>query len=389
MQAKMTLWTWVILAVGVLATSGCGAGDRENAVPVGGPDAQAPTQQFPAFSEGFVQFSFQSFGPHSNQSNTAYGGVIVTFNAPVGVYYYNCVVQSQTQEWQVKNVPLQGRGVSTSVFLPIDWTTVQGTTGTPVPVVTAGSLLSSVPLVNPPTAFTTQGVLPRNLNFDRGIEDGEWSLLLAPNQWPFALTPPFQNPVVQYGFHTIFVNQECGLQECVPASVSNSLKTIGVSPLSVGGGLPGGPLEIANMKFPTGWTPRGAPRRWFDLKAPSLLASHGVTTTTSAVPVGLGTLATNQRVTLVTTVLAAVVAGKDVEVQNAHHCAMVTAVRKIVYGGSVTIYIDVAHDTNQANPGGLVNETLQYDPATNLLWGGVPGYFPGTSPMFFTIEAKP
>ena len=58
-------------------------------------------------------------------------------------------------------------------------------------------------------------------------------------------------------------------------------------------------------------------------------------------------------------------------------------------GAGAYYYIDVAHDVAQAMPGGLVNETLQYSPTSNVLTGGTPGFFPGTRPFFFIVEAGP
>ena len=126
------------------------------------------------------------------------------------------------------------------------------------------------------------------------------------------------------------------------------------------------------------------PIDWFTNKGASLLASHGVTTATTAVP------ATEAgRITTLDDMLKALNDGKDVEVQNGHHIAMVTGVWKLTIGGRTSYFIDVAHDTKQGSAGGTVNEMLEYDPATNTFSGGVPGFFPGTSPTHFTVETKP
>lgn len=207
---------------------------------------------------------------------------------------------------------------------------------------------------------------------------------------PFIYDFPVEIPTFECGMHAKFTNQECGKNECCPAAVSNSLKTIGVStapgPMNMP---PGGPLEIDDMKGPTQWNANGCPIMWFTNKGAALMASHGVTTTSTALSTAMTPAGTAARTQTICDMLDALNAGKDVEVQNGHHIAMVTGIWKITIGGKTSYFVAVAHDTNQGNPGGTLNETLGYDPSTNTLSGGVAGFFPGTSPTHFTVETKP
>ena len=378
MGARYFLTALAVVVLAVVCLSACGGSD--------GGGAQQPTQTFFNVGANFCQYHYLDFGPNTDIPDSPFGGATLAFDLPVGPYFFNCVIQATSSiEWQIKNLPVFGRGVPTELCVPIDWTAVQRDMGPQVLQVDTAFTLSSLPLTLPPDAIQLLPVQPYALNYAEGIVNAVIPTVPAIVEQPFIFDFPVETPKFECGMHVTFTNQECGVNECCPAAVSNSMKTIGVSTAAGPGGVPpGGPLEINDMKGPTQWGAGGTPIDWFTNKGASLMASHGVTTATTAVP------ATEAgRITTICDMLKALNDGKDVEVQNGHHIAMVTGVWKLTIGGKTSYFVEVAHDTNQGASGGTVNEMLEYDPATNTFSGGVPGFFPGTSPTHFTVETKP
>ena len=95
MRVRIKRWAGMLVLGVLLGTGGCGPGDTVvPAAPGGSPDVLAPGQQYHTVTESFVQFGFQSFGPHSNQPYSPYGGVFIGTNLGQGIYYYNLVIQT-------------------------------------------------------------------------------------------------------------------------------------------------------------------------------------------------------------------------------------------------------------------------------------------------------
>jgi hypothetical protein len=389
----MRFWNWtalyVVAALVAMPLVGCGTENNSD-------EDEQPQQEFFQFEVGFRQFHYENFGPHSNQMNSPFGGVTILHDLPPGPYFFNCAIQlAPTQnQWQLRNVPIFGHGEPAQSYLPASWAQLQNATQQmQIQMVPSGHTLSKFPLLEPPTLLPPVPVTPWPLNYDTGIENSVFPPLPLPEDTPFLFDQPVQFPTITFecGMHANFTNQDCALCECCPAAVSNSLKTIGVSTMPGPMNMPpGGPLEIGDMHGPTGFMAgSGTAIDWWTTKGPALMMSHGVTTTNTPIPAGAGAGPTAMRVTVLCDMLAALNAGKDVEVQNGHHIGMVTGIYKLTVDGVTTYTIDVAHDTNQGNAGGTVNETLGYDPATNMLSGGVAGFFRNTAPTHFTVETKP
>lgn len=124
------------------------------------------------------------------------------------------------------------------------------------------------------------------------------------------------------------------------------------------------------MKKATGWSKVGVLNGWIQ-KKDQYMKDHGLPIETTVVPVDQ-------------------VPGKmdekcDIELDGKEHVAAIVGIAKLESG---KYQIDIRHDTNQGSPGGTTDETILYDPATQLLEGGT--WLVGKRVDNFVVEcAKP
>ncbi len=160
-----------------------------------------------------------------------------------------------------------------------------------------------------------------------------------------------------------FPNQECGVNECVPAAVSNSLNFLN-GKYNLGMSTP--QMDIITMKQATGWD-NGCAGNWPDNKDAWMKKyNYPITTRTE---------------TNFDQIINDVKAGQDVEVYSPVHCAAVRAIGKMADGRYI---LYVAHDTKQGEKGGLRIEKVIFDPTTGT-FEGAPG-FNGLPLYSFTVE---
>ncbi|MDA1193738.1 MAG: hypothetical protein O2894_00990 [Planctomycetota bacterium] len=381
MRATSLRWLGVALVLGVVVTlgfsSGCGSSS---------PAPQSAVQTFIPHLVTFCQYDYQNFGgdptnptapiPPLNAPNSPFGGALVQFNAPPGMYFLNSLIQNGTTEWQIENLPLISPGGQVEFRVPIALDDFQAVPNENVPFLNHATELTTLPLPLPPTNFLTAPVLDYLVEFQTGIQNAVVPVPDPPSQpFKFAYT---LGSLFSYttGGHAVYTNQECGRNECGPAAVSNSLKTIGVGTDAQN--------SIAACKGLTGWTAGGVPANWPVGKGAATAGAPYNLTTTVHKP---GATAA-ERIQLFCDILDALAAGKDVEVDNPTHVAMVVSATKVTIGGTTYYVLNVAHDTSQGAAGGVVTEPLFYDPASNKFFGGTAGFFHNSILDQFTIEAK-
>lgn len=367
----------LVCAFAWMVAGGCG----------GGGGTPAPRQQeFIPFGVTFCQYDYQGFGgdplnlttpvPPFSQPNTEFGGALLQFDAPPGTYWFNTLIQNGTTEWQIQNLPLVAPGGPFEVRLPIDLSDFQSAPGQDVSQLNHASALSVLPLPDPPTDFLTAPVLDYSIDFQTGIR-GVLVPAPGPASQPFQISYSFGGLFsIDAGGHGTFTNQECGKNECCPAAVSNSLRTIGVGTDAQN--------DIETCKGLTEWDADGVAVDWPVAKG-AATAGAPYNIDTNVIKPGATEA---DRIQMFCDIIDALKAGKDVEVDNPWHVAMVTSAAKITIGGKTYYVLHVAHDTSQGKAGGVVNEPIFYDPATNMFSGGTAGFFPGSILCQFTIESK-
>ena len=185
---------------------------------------------------------------------------------------------------------------------------------------------------------------------------------------------PFQvlrNPTrtFQSAFQPLsFPNQDCGLRECAPAAISNSLMFLNAEHNL---GWTADQMAIDATKLLTDWRPGGAPGHvffvpWWQTK--TMLAGMPPYNLNTDVLKDDGTEA--DRIDDFCEALEAIKMKRDVEFRIDGHVATLMGVIKSTEAGKTMITLTVAHDTVQGAPGGTREEVVLYDPATNTFTGG-------------------
>jgi hypothetical protein len=161
-------------------------------------------------------------------------------------------------------------------------------------------------------------------------------------------------PVLMSAKHTGFPNQDCGVNECAPTAISNSLMWLKDNNPNAQWGTKS--LSIATMKSATKWATDGcyifhddsrpAGQRnafWEDKNAYMVANGYPVMTTST---------------TNFATILQAMKDGKDVEFECKGHTVAVVGMTDL---GNGKYSIDIAHDTKQGVAGGTKVETITWD----------------------------
>jgi hypothetical protein len=185
--------------------------------------------------------------------------------------------------------------------------------------------------------------------------------------------------------NTGMVNQDCGVDECEPTAFSNSLnwlKNNGVH------GMPADQISIGAMKIATSW---GAPSVDVNGKpipgtggagTPGVLEGGDVQGKRAAVAGG-GITTSTLGANAVDDLISRLNNGEDVEILGTGHAAVVTGVIKHADG---TVTLRVAHDTQQGEDGGTIQQLLGYDPATGQVTSGAYGFPLGSKIDGFVAE---
>jgi len=313
----------------------------------------------PISNINFSQMNFNLNGTTYN--NTDWGSVNFTFIGQASVMYFNLAVNGS---WQVQNIAVQsneGVGVTQTISFTFD---LGVPSGSEVTSVSYGYSFTSTTLGSMPAETDTAAVSNQEVVADSGIK-GEAIPPLPPAQ-PLV---GGADPVIFSGAAPNFPNQECGLGECVPAAVSNSLQYLNKK---YNMNMKEADISIATMKNATGWDPGPPPGTggdWGELKNNYMKDNKYKITTTIVYDI---------------TKLAAMdLNGQDVEICGGHHVAAVTGISD--YGGG-RYGIDVVHDTRQGDDtGGTETQTITYDKNKDEFCGS-PGLFHGSFLRYFVVE---
>jgi len=293
----------------------------------------------------FNQQNFDLGGVVTTDSD--WGSVDLTFTGDPEILYFNLAVNGT---WQVENIPVvsnQGVGVPQTMTYSFDLGVPPGTDVTNIQY--DYSLTPTVQAAMPGGSLPAS-VTDRWIVIDSGIQ-------LQPIPPVPAATPLGGGGTpVAHTHGTKFPNQDCGVNECVPAAVSNSLKFLNDKHNL---GLTDAQTSIATMRGATGCGPNGAPVNWYDYKD-AYMQANGYPVTTTVVNVS--------------DIGDEIDKGQDVELTGDWHCAAVVGTTDLGGGKSS---IDVAHDTKQGQAGGTKTETVTYDSTTGKL-SGSPGFFDGS-----------
>jgi len=168
---------------------------------------------------------------------------------------------------------------------------------------------------------------------------------------------------VDYAFHDKknITNQDCGIAECVPAAISNSLKFLKKRHKMTDSKMEDANISIAKMKTATGWSAGGAPaspeaKAWWNKKKKYMEDNNYPITT-----------AIHKEDVKMDDIIKEIKKGQDIELRVPGHAAMIVGIIKHANGKYT---VSVAHDTNQSNPGGTVIQHTTYDPSTGKFTGG-------------------
>ena len=316
----------------------------------------------------FYQMDFNLDG--ATYKDTDWGSVDFTFTGEEPIMYFNLAVNGG---WQVQNVPvlsIEGVGVRQSISFAFD---LGVPSGTDVTSLNYGCTFTDTTIDSMPDETEAADVFDWEVVVSSGAA-GEEIPALEPAK------PLVGGAVVNVTIcpHANFPNQECGLNECVPAAVSNSLKFLNKKHKLE---LNDNDLSIAKMKEATKWEPDGC---WIDSddSRPENTSKNAWWQDKKAYMESNNISVTTRKITDVSKLAAEIDAGQDIELQGDWHTAAVVGITAL-WGGWYGI--DVAHDTKQGQNGGTKTETIFYDPSTKKFTGS-PGFFDGSSFRYAVVE---
>ncbi|MBL9031785.1 MAG: proprotein convertase P-domain-containing protein [Phycisphaerae bacterium] len=309
--------------------------------------------------------------------DTEYGTIDFTYMGKPIVQYFNL---SYGGNWVLQNMPLVSREgcVNQTQNFSFNLGNPRGTNIVGTPSASMGYSLTDAPVAAGPAPNTppmTVGGDTRTM--EKGVEPSAGAQL--PPASPSQGTAPVAAQPMKAA-HKNFPNQDCGVNECTPVSVSNSLMFLKDKNPNAAWGMLG--IDLATMKTATKWkvpprmigcyiddNPNG--NAWWKDKDAYMMANRYPVQTMK-----VGTMAE---------MLQALKDMKDVELQGGWHTAAIVGMTDL---GNGKYSIDVAHDTKQGMAGGTQVDTIEYDPATNKFKGS-PGFFDGSTFNYGVVEMVP
>ena len=298
----------------------------------------------PVYTIMFNQIDFEIDGNYILDSTWGEAVIAYELGTTFDTYYLNLAVE---ERWVFENIPIGMSGPQDTLTLDFDLAVENGID---VTLLYYACEITSDPLEFPPTDYVPIDVL------DRGsiIYSGEIDHLIT-----FTIPGPIIGFLpVDGAWHnkSDIYNQECGVAECVPAAISNSLKFLkkkhNMSMDDVN-------ISIAKMKTATGWTANGAPagaNPWWERKKKYMEDNdYPIETTIHDDDVDLDDIIKEIR------------RGQDVELRVPGHAAMVTGITKLANGKYI---FAITHDTKQGEAGGTETQLSGYDPTTKKFTGG-------------------
>lgn len=293
-------------------------------------------------------------------TNSSWGSATLTYTGSRDVLYFNLAVNDS---WVIQNIPIlspKGEGIIQSLTLRFD---LGVSSGTEVLTLEYAFNLNTDTLETTPRVVQTSSVRDGNIIFYPGFSDEDVSL-----------DPPtilVGGAAIRYAYHEgDFPNQECGINECTPVAVSNSLQFLNDE---YGLGFTDDQMSIATMKMATEWTPNGCliydwndQLAWWKVKDQYMEDNDYPITT--------------RMITDFDQIIDEIEAGQDVEVTLAAHTAAVVSILKI--GGKYVI--NIAHDSEQGEAGGTITEMIIYNTSTGKFEGGA--WINNKSFHYFAVE---
>lgn len=317
----------------------------------------------------FAQMDFDLDG--MIYTDTEWGAVDFTFIGQEPIMYFNLAVSGT---WQVQNIPvlsIEGVDVEQTMTYYFDLGTERGVNvdGLDYDYMFTPDIIDAMP-----GGAVTATVVDRQAVFSPGTVETEIVSLSLVSAEPLigALAK-----IPEKFAHKDFPNQDCGVNECCPAAVSNSLKFLNKK-WSLG--IKDSKTTIDDMKKATNWDkdgcwidhddnrPKGQRNAWWEDKKKYMEDNDYPITT--------------RRVTDLGKIAEEIKSGQDVELLGDWHAAAIVGITDL---GGGKFSIDVAHDTEQGKAGGTKTETITYDPNTKK-FSGSPGFFAGSSFRYAVVE---
>ncbi|MFQ5691368.1 MAG: hypothetical protein ACE5HQ_13995 [Gemmatimonadota bacterium] len=355
MKPPRLLWVSLLLVGGSLA---CQQDDAVLAPAIPLPQAHERPSVPPGPSLSFSQLDVTLSEERRELSEWAL--TTLEFTGSDDVLFFNLTVGDV---WRIQNLPVlsrEGPGVRQVTSVTFDLGVAPGTA---VNSLSFDFALTLFPLEDMPTEVETVSV---------GRADYRLRTCLL--EAPIRFTPPTPTlvggrPMGKKVTRRRFPNQEAGVNECVPAAVSNSLQWL---VRTRGLRAPARLISIAAMKRATGWTRRGAPGNWSSRKS-GFLRRNKIPVTTRKLPrLNMSRLRREMR------------KGCDVELQANNHLVSVTGIQKLANGN---FSLDLTHDTKQGKRGGTLTQTVIFNTKSKTFSGAK--WINGKQPMQIVAECAP
>ncbi|MCK4901938.1 MAG: hypothetical protein KAS76_01160 [Thermoplasmatales archaeon] len=307
--------------------------------------------------------------------NSAWGHVDVTYIGSTEFQYYNLVVNG---DWQIRNAPLwsfKGTGVEHHIGLIFDLKVQDGTDVTYLEYIDE---ISPFTLSSPPTGVPSSVIVSDKLVTVGGRgEDG------VPGGGAVEIDFDVGMVIIEGAFNLCFNNQDCGVDECVPASFSNSLRYLDdFYDLDI----PENLISIDGLKDPTNWASPD-----IDIHGDPIPGTGGCPDDNSdwqGKREALEDYVTTEKYTMdqIDLVMDQLNLYQDVELFGPHHAATVNVILKIQEEEDIYYLIGISHDTEQGRMGGTEYQAVKYDPDTEKVVSSVFGFAAGESLDWFVVE---
>ncbi|MCC7205372.1 MAG: hypothetical protein IT441_09860, partial [Phycisphaeraceae bacterium] len=321
----------------------------------------APKISASVLSTSFLQTNFNQGA--SSVADSEWGLLDLEFSGTGGLQFVNLVVDGQ---WVIRNSPLissEGLGMPHQAGLIFNLGNDRGVNVSSLSYTldVGPSILVSAPADVPITAPVG------DVNVTVGGRGGALGVIAEAVGAIIGAIP------IDWAFNSGMINQDIGVDECVPGAFSNSLKWL--KPRKGLSNLPDDKITVDALKGPTNWSPPQVTPPELDENGDPIPGTGGEPIPgTGGTPVDgsdwqgkrdavddYGVTTRAFTIAQIDQVMEEIEDGQDVELLAPHHGAVVTGIVKFLDG---TYAIRVTHDTEQGVAGGTRNQYIIYDPST-------------------------